>query len=344
VVVRESQEVARIDQPLPPPSLFGTSEPHEIIAKATTVASALKDVLKAQKLISNIQGREYPRCEAWTLLGTMLGVFPVLVWTKQIEGGWEARVEARTRDGCVVGAAEAECLRSDKNWNNRDDYALRSMAQTRATAKALRMPLGFVMTLAGYEATPAEEMTSASVDHQRATPKPKDAPKAKPAAPKQATTSDVVQKEATAKTREWFLSELRATGADDSVLEAWGQQVGALIPTESLDDWPLHKVPVSKQELSILLKAFCDWANGKGVGKDEPWRSVLIPAWSKHVKEEGFKTFGDLPKEKLWWWATKWQPVCDASGKVSSKDFDLRQMLDEVKEKYNFDSSDIDDV
>ena len=32
------------------------------------------------------------------------------------------------------------------------------MAQTRAGAKALRMPLGFVVHLAGYEATPAEEM------------------------------------------------------------------------------------------------------------------------------------------------------------------------------------------
>jgi hypothetical protein len=32
------------------------------------------------------------------------------------------------------------------------------MAQTRATSKALRQPLGFVMTLAGYSATPAEEM------------------------------------------------------------------------------------------------------------------------------------------------------------------------------------------
>ena len=90
----------------------------------------------------------------------MLGVFPVVVWTKEVgEGqGWEARVEARTRDGAVVGAAEAECLRSEKTWKNRDSYALRSMAQTRATSKALRGPVGFVMTIAGFEATPEEEM------------------------------------------------------------------------------------------------------------------------------------------------------------------------------------------
>ena len=49
-------------------------------------------------------------------------------------------------------------MRSEKSWAGRDDFALRSMAQTRATSKALRMPLGFVVTLAGYLATPAEEM------------------------------------------------------------------------------------------------------------------------------------------------------------------------------------------
>ena len=45
-----------------------------------------------------------------------------------------------------------------KPWDKADEYAVRSMAQTRAASKALRMPLGFVMTLGGYEATPEGEM------------------------------------------------------------------------------------------------------------------------------------------------------------------------------------------
>jgi len=156
VAIRQSQEVA-------PAGLFGVSDPVAIIGKASDVASALKSVIAKQGLISRISGKEYPRCEAWTLLGTMLGVFPVLTWTRAIEGGWEARVEAKTRTGDVIGAAEAQCLKTERNWANRDDFALRSMAQTRATAKCLRMPLGFVMTLAGYEPTPAEEMTAETV-------------------------------------------------------------------------------------------------------------------------------------------------------------------------------------
>ena len=62
----------------------------------------------------------------------------------------------------MIGAAEAECLYAEANWKGRDDYALRSMAQTRATSKALRQPLGFVISLAGFDPTPAEEMPSSS--------------------------------------------------------------------------------------------------------------------------------------------------------------------------------------
>ncbi len=145
-------------------TLFGTEDPAEVIAKAAQSADALMKIVRDPKrgLISNISGKEYPKVEAWTLLGSMLGVFPVCIWSRPMidADGWEARVEAHTRDGSVVGAAEAMCLRSERNWKNRDDFALRSMAQTRATAKALRLPLGFVMTLAGVEATPAEEMVA----------------------------------------------------------------------------------------------------------------------------------------------------------------------------------------
>jgi hypothetical protein len=139
-------------------NLFHTDDPVEVITRASRAAEALKGVIRQQGLVSNIQGREHVRVEGWTTLGSMLGVVPVVTWTRPTPDGWEARVEARTLDGRVVGAAEAMCSKSERTWRSRDDYALRSMAQTRATSKALRGPLGFVVTLAGYEATPAEEM------------------------------------------------------------------------------------------------------------------------------------------------------------------------------------------
>ena len=76
----------------------------------------------------------------------MLGVQPYVVWSRPIcerqrhddtadAIGWEARVEARTLDGRVISAAEAQCTRQERTWKTRDDYALRIMAQTRAVSK-----------------------------------------------------------------------------------------------------------------------------------------------------------------------------------------------------------------
>ncbi len=175
-------DVEVVGQELEPVSgvtLFHTNDPGEIIERASVLADKLSAVLRDRKLTSNISGKEHVRVEGWTLLGTMLGVFPVVEWTRPVADGWEARVEARTLAGQVVGAAEAECLRSEKTWKGRDDYALRSMAQTRAVSKALRGPLGFVVTLAGYEATPAEEMPAEGFSQPDRVegPKPLSAPK-----------------------------------------------------------------------------------------------------------------------------------------------------------------------
>lgn len=230
IAVRQNSEIG----------LFGTQDPSAVIGKAKVVAQALKDVIVKQGLVSKIQGKEYPRCEAWTLLGTMLGVFPVLVWTKPVEDGWEARVEARTKDGAVIGAAEAQCLRAERNWQNRDDFALRSMAQTRATAKCLRMPLGFVMSLSGFEVTPAEEMVA---DHPH---KPEPTPKPASASPKFATK----------KTREWFIKEL-----GDAREHATGFLIdlGWIMPNESLGDMPLRWVPISKSQLERFKQRMGGW-------------------------------------------------------------------------------------
>ena len=157
-IIHDAELVGTELEPVTHGNLFRTEDPVEIVRRASETADVLARVLREKQLTSNISGKEYVRVEGWTLLGTMLGVFPVCEWTRQLPDGWEARVEARTLAGQVVGAAEAECLRSERAWAKRDDYALRSMAQTRATSKALRQPLGFVVTLAGFEATPAEEM------------------------------------------------------------------------------------------------------------------------------------------------------------------------------------------
>jgi hypothetical protein len=164
-------------------NLFATQTGRELVERATEMATALAEVVRKQKLSVKISGREHVRAEGWTMLGSMLGVFPVVESVKELRDkdgaltGFEARVEARTLSGATVGAALARCTRDEKTWKTRDEYALLSMAQTRGTSKALRLPLEFVMSLAGFDPTPLEEMP-----HED-----------KPAAEK------VVQKQATAK-------------------------------------------------------------------------------------------------------------------------------------------------
>lgn len=153
--------------------------PTEVVARATAMADKLRDVINQQKLYANIQGKKHVTVEGWTTLGALVGVFPVVAWSRPVGDGdgWEARVEVRTASGNIIGAAEAQCTRSERMWSSRDDYALRSMAQTRATSKAMRLPLSWIMALAGFEVTPADEMPVHPVEEPApAPPPPKRAP------------------------------------------------------------------------------------------------------------------------------------------------------------------------
>ena len=143
-----------------PITLFGTDNPVAVVERASTIATALADVIRTRSLFKRIGQSDHVFVEGWTLLGSMLGVFAEVEWSRPLEDkdGWESRAVARTLAGRTVGAAESMCSRAEGKWRNADDYAIRSMAQTRAVSKALRLPLGFIMELAGYSATPADEI------------------------------------------------------------------------------------------------------------------------------------------------------------------------------------------
>ncbi|GAG97072.1 unnamed protein product, partial [marine sediment metagenome] len=74
----------------------------------------------------------------------------------------------RISDGAVIGKASALVGMDEKDskgkltWGGRNEYARKSMAITRATGKAYRLGFSWIMTLAGYEATPAEEISEGS--------------------------------------------------------------------------------------------------------------------------------------------------------------------------------------
>lgn len=133
--------------------------PAQLVALATEAATALAKVIADRNLYSNIQGKKFVKCEGWTTLAAMMGVTPREVSCTEHEGTYTAVVElCRLTDQQVVSRASAECGPDEPTWAKRAKYARRSMALTRATAKACRLAFSWVMALSGYEVTPAEEI------------------------------------------------------------------------------------------------------------------------------------------------------------------------------------------
>lgn len=160
VALIEGEIVPAPQSPAPMLNLFGDN-PADALAQVSKVADILTDVLRKKQLYTLISGKAHITVEGWTLLGSLLGVFPIITSTERVTEpaeGYKARCEARTLDGRLVGSGEALCTRAERMWKGRDEFALMAMAQTRATSRALRNPLGFVVKMAGYEATGAEEM------------------------------------------------------------------------------------------------------------------------------------------------------------------------------------------
>ena len=148
---------------------------------ARAKASILKEIVSQQKLSKVINNREYLYVEAWQVIAAGYGLSARVVEANELfdnddPAGWEATAEVVTSTGQVVGRASSECgTRGDGDWIRRASYQQRSMAQTRAIAKAFRSVLSWVVVMAGYEPTPADEMPAdaptipATVTHQTIT-------------------------------------------------------------------------------------------------------------------------------------------------------------------------------
>ena len=137
-----------------------------LLEAAASLATPLKALIDSRHLSNVISGRPYVKCEGWTAMAAMLGITPHEVEVTEKDGVFTAVVELRRiNDGQSIARASAECGAPDELdrkgqplWASRPRYARRSMALTRATAKACRLAFSWVIVLAGYEATPAEEM------------------------------------------------------------------------------------------------------------------------------------------------------------------------------------------
>ena len=112
-----------------------------------------------------IVDKNYVLVEGWQFAGGLLGLFPKVLEVKDLGNNkWLAQVEIiNQKDNSVVSSGFALCSKTEEKKKTFDEYAILSMAQTRAIGKAYRNLLGWVMKLAGYEATPAEEMKKGKI-------------------------------------------------------------------------------------------------------------------------------------------------------------------------------------
>jgi len=140
------------------------------------LATELSQLIKEKKLSSNIQGKEFVNVEGWQFCGASLGLMPIITSTQDLSNEtsikYMATCEVRNiTTGTVVATGIALCSNAEKTKRYFDEYAILSMAQTRAIGKAYRNLLAWLMKAAGFEATPAEEMDFAK--DETPTKKPK---------------------------------------------------------------------------------------------------------------------------------------------------------------------------
>jgi hypothetical protein len=141
------------------------------------LAGTVKQFIVEQKLYTAIQGRNYVNVEGWQFAGGMIGVLPVVLYTENLSSDKEIKYRASVdliniANGNKVGSGIATCSNLESGKQRFAEYAIESMAQTRAVGKAYRLMLGWLMKAAGYEATPAEEMDFDKAEVMESNPAP----------------------------------------------------------------------------------------------------------------------------------------------------------------------------
>ncbi|MHA6247410.1 hypothetical protein ACXYMU_05695 [Pontibacter sp. CAU 1760] len=133
------------------------------------LAIDLAKFIKENRLYQNIQGKEYVNVEGWQYAGSRLGILPVVEHLVNISTDDEVKYQAKVnlldlRSQQVVGAGFAICSNREQGKKYYQEFAIASMAQTRAIGKAYRNILAWIIRAAGYEPTPVEEMDYAGND------------------------------------------------------------------------------------------------------------------------------------------------------------------------------------
>jgi len=157
------------------PELYGQlADPTALHRRSIAVANAVRDGVLGQTI--EIQGKKYIQSPGWAMMANAFG-FVVSGGEVRKEGdGFVAKAYLKRVDnGVVVAEAEGFCDRTEPRWKTAAEYAIRSMAQTRAASKVCKMALASCVPLMGVKnlsVTPAEEVPEGGFASNYATTAP----------------------------------------------------------------------------------------------------------------------------------------------------------------------------
>lgn len=141
--------------------------PKAMMAYAIEISDTLTDVLRQRGMTQKFAGSgEHVKSEGWQLAGSLLGFTTEEGEIKEYgDGTYEATVNLRSiSTGKCIATATAICGVDEQNWRSKPKYARRSMAITRAIGRVYAQNFRWIIKLAGYETTPAEEMPEVLAD------------------------------------------------------------------------------------------------------------------------------------------------------------------------------------
>jgi hypothetical protein len=166
---RRFDEVYGPSEAYQPVKFEPVEQPAVALQRFVEAAKLAKQVIERAGFEVEIAGRKYITAQGWSVLGSMFGL---TVRTRSIEHRTTENGKPQViayvdvlRHGTVVGGAagaadyDEASWRRDAGWENRPYSHLVSLAQTRATRKALQLLLSHIVALAGYETEELPEHT-----------------------------------------------------------------------------------------------------------------------------------------------------------------------------------------
>lgn len=137
--------------------------PDTVLADGKKIAAMLKTFLDGKPKKVMINGKRFLEFEDWSFIAAPHGTVAKVVESNYVDyggvKGFESTAVAfHVPSGKEISRATALCMNDEPDWKSRPLQKIKSMSQTRACSKALKLCFSWIVVLGGFATTPAEEV------------------------------------------------------------------------------------------------------------------------------------------------------------------------------------------